>query len=257
VNGAAPRRLRITVTDGLAEIVLDNPAGSNRLDLTAAAALEDAVGVAADPSVRCVVITATGPRFCVGGDLTAFADTDAAAADLYRSAVRTELVLRALGDLPKPVVIGVHGAVAGAGLSFVLNADLVVAARSTRFVVGYAAVGLTPDCGVSYLLPRVIGQRRALQIMLEGTRIDAAHALEWGLVTDVVDDARLTSHVVALGQRLAAGPTHAFAQTKRLVRSSWESDRAVNAEDEARTIAAALRTAEAQQRIGAFLGTAR
>jgi 2-(1,2-epoxy-1,2-dihydrophenyl)acetyl-CoA isomerase len=102
--------------------------------------------------------------------------------------------------------------VAGAGLSFVLNADLVIAARSTRFVAAYTAVGLTPDCGISYLLPGVIGQR---------TRIDAARALDWGLIPKVVDDDDLTSRAVTVGRQLAAGPTPAFALTKRLIRSSW------------------------------------
>jgi enoyl-CoA hydratase/carnithine racemase len=99
VNGAASPPVRITITDGLAEIVLDNPAGSNRFDLSAAEAFDSAVNLAADPSVRCVVVIAARPGFCVGGDLTAFDDTDGAVADLHRSALRTELVLRALGDL--------------------------------------------------------------------------------------------------------------------------------------------------------------
>ena len=257
MSRAASPPVGITIADGVARIVLDNPAGSNRLGLAAAAALEDALSHAADPSARCVTVTATGTRFCVGGDLTGFADTDSAAAELHHSALRTERALRALGDLPKPVVVGVHGAVAGAGLSFVLNADLVVAARSTQFVVAYTAVGLTPDCGVSYLLPRLIGQRRALELMLLNTRIDADRALDWGLVTEVVDDDDVTTRVDAMGQRLAAGPEFAFAQTKRLVRSSWDIDRVANAEDEARTISVALRTADAQQRIGAFLANTR
>jgi 2-(1,2-epoxy-1,2-dihydrophenyl)acetyl-CoA isomerase len=243
----------VSVSGGVARIVLANPEAYNRLDLAAAEGLEVAVHRAAEADVRAVTVTAEGSRFCVGGDLTTFNDTDEAAATLYRSAVRSEAVLRALGDLPKPVVVGVHGAVAGAGLGFILVADLVVASRSTRFVFAYPAVGLTPDCGVSYLLPRVVGERRALTMALGDAGVSADDALAWGLVSELVGDADVARRVDDLAVGLAAGASHAYAETKRLIRCSWVTPREVHAEDEARTITAALRTPDAQRRITEFL----
>jgi 2-(1,2-epoxy-1,2-dihydrophenyl)acetyl-CoA isomerase len=248
-----PVRVRHSVADGVARIVLDRPEASNALDLAAAVGLHDAVDAARDDAVRCVVVAGSGPRFCVGGDLDSFVGSDDVAARLYDTALLTEGALRELGELPKPVVVGVHGAVAGAGLSFVLNADLAIAARSTRFVMAYAAVGLTPDCGVSYLLPRVIGQRRAMQMALLGSVLTADQALDWGLVSEVVADSQLETRLEKLGRELAAGPTHAFAETKRLIRAAEFTDRTDNALDEARTISSALMTEAAQTRVAAFL----
>jgi 2-(1,2-epoxy-1,2-dihydrophenyl)acetyl-CoA isomerase len=248
-----PAAVGFELAEGVARIVLNRPEMSNALDARAARELQRAVDAARSEAARCVVVTGAGPRFCVGGDLRTFVGSRDAAATLFDTAVLAESALRALGELPKPVVVGVHGAVAGAGLSFILNADLVMAARSTRFVMAYAAVGLTPDCGVSYLLPRVVGQRRALQMALRGTVLTAPEALNWGLVSEIVDDEELGARVQQLGRELAAGPSAALAEAKRLIRGSWTTDRSANALDEARTIAVALDRDEAQARIAGFL----
>jgi 2-(1,2-epoxy-1,2-dihydrophenyl)acetyl-CoA isomerase len=154
--------------------------------------------------------------------------------------------------LDKPVVAAVHGAVAGAGLAVLLNADLVVAARSTKFLMAYAGIGLTPDCGVSYLLPRAVGQQRALELALTGRVLTAERAHAWGLITEVVDDDQLAQRGEALADQLAGEPTFALGQAKRLIRESWTRSRPDSAEDESGTIARAVTTEVATARIARF-----
>lgn len=175
---------------------------------------------------------------------------------IWALAERLEAELRRLSELPVPVVAAVHGAVAGAGLAFLLNSDVVVSARSTRFTMAYAGVGLTPDCGVSYLLPRAVGQQRALELALTGRVLDAGEAAAWGLVTEVVDDEGLEARASALVEGLAsgaAGDTGALGQAKRLIRSAWETTRAASAADEVATISAAVTRPAAQRRIERFI----
>ncbi len=159
--------VRYAVDGNVARITLNRPEVSNAVDLPAAHAFEVAVQRAgADDEVRAVLLTGAGPRFCAGGDLAAMAADEDPAGYVRELALVFDRGLRSLAALPKPVVAAVHGAVAGAGLGVVLSADLVVAARSTKFAFAYTGVGLTPDCGVSVLLPRAIGQQRALQLAL-------------------------------------------------------------------------------------------
>jgi 2-(1,2-epoxy-1,2-dihydrophenyl)acetyl-CoA isomerase len=240
------------VVDRVAWLTLNRPAASNALDQPLVRALDAALDRAEDPGVRCVVVRAAGPRFCAGGDLTTFLGEDPARR-IRENATETERVLRRLGQLSQPVVAAVHGAVAGAGLAFVLNADIVLAARTTRFVAAYAGIGLTPDCGVSYLLPRVVGDRRALLMLLGGQQLLADQAEQWGLVSEVVDDADLPGRIEELARHLASDGGPAMEQTKRLLRSAWTVPRDAHAADEARTIAAALTTEIAQVRIAGFL----
>ncbi|MFE9445726.1 enoyl-CoA hydratase/isomerase family protein [Streptomyces sp. NPDC006602] len=241
-------------TDGtVGRVVLDRPEAANAFDLPAARALGEAVTAAESPTVRAVTVTGEGKRFCAGGDVASFVATTDRPSYLQNLATELEAQLRRLAALPKPVVAGVHGAVAGAGLAFMLNSDLVVAGRSTKFAFAYPGIGLTPDCGVSYLLPRAVGQQRALELALSGRVLAADEACAWGLVSEVVDDEQVAPRTGELAARLANGPMLAFGAAKRLIRDSWEVSRADNAEDEARTIARAVANDEAERLIKEFL----
>ena len=145
----------------------------------------------------------------------------------------------------------VQGAVAGAGLGLMLTADVVVSSPETKFVFAYPGIGATPDCGVSYLLPRAIGQQRALQFALLGKPLGAEQALAWGLVAEV--DEAATERGAAIAASFAAGPALALGQARRLIRSSAERTREEIGADEARTIAASVSGAEAQGLIETFL----
>jgi 2-(1,2-epoxy-1,2-dihydrophenyl)acetyl-CoA isomerase len=256
----APRGVRYEQEGRVGRVVLTRPEASNALDLPAAEALGaalDLLSAAVDrDEIGAVLLTGEGARFCAGGDVRSFVAADDQPGYLWTLAERLEAELRRLSELPVPVVAAVHGAVAGAGLAFLLNSDVVVAARSTRFTMAYAGIGLTPDCGVSYLLPRAIGQQRALELAITGRVLDAADAAAWGLVTEVVDDEALAARAAELAQSLASGVTGgvaALGHAKRLIRSSWDSTRAESAADEVATISAAVTSSEAQRRIERFM----
>jgi 2-(1,2-epoxy-1,2-dihydrophenyl)acetyl-CoA isomerase len=243
----------LSIEDGLAHITLNRPEAANSFDMPAAQALTAIVERCAADDIRVIVVTGAGKRFCAGGDVQSF--VAAAERSEYLRELATVLgdALRGLSDLAKPVVAGVQGAVAGAGLGFALAADLVVAERSTRFTMAFAGIGLTPDSGVSYLLPRVIGLRRALDLTLRQRVIDAETACEWGLVSEVVEDGTAAAQALELGRSLAAGPAVALGQARRLLRSGLEVSRDLHAADEAATIGTAVVGAEATALIDAFL----
>jgi 2-(1,2-epoxy-1,2-dihydrophenyl)acetyl-CoA isomerase len=153
--------------------------------------------------------------------------------------------------LEKPVVAAVHGAVAGAGLALMLSCDVVIAAAGTKFAFAYPGIGFTPDCGLSYLLPRAIGQQRALAFSLAGKPASASEALAWGMVAEVAEDAKTRAEELA--RIMAAGPATALGQVRRLLRHGWEVDRVEIGMDEARTITEMVKGAEAQSLISRFV----
>lgn len=242
-----------TVADGIARIELARPDQANAIDLPLARALGRAVRqAAADPDARVVVLSGAGSRFCAGGDVAAMAAHPEPEAYLLELADVMDDALQELGELDKPVVAQVQGVAAGAGMAVMLAADLVVSARSARYLTAYAGIGLTPDCGLPWLLPRAVGQQRALELMLTGRVLDAEEALAWGLVTRTVPDAALAAETHALAAALADGPAFAHGQARRLVRSAWAASRAESGADEARTISRAVVRPEARALISRF-----
>ena len=183
-------------------------------------ALEQAAG---DASVRCVVLTGAGRGFCAGQDLS---DPEAAPdqnlGDLIERRYQP-LCLR-LRSMPIPVVAAVNGVAAGAGANIALSCDLVLAARSASFIQAFAKIGLVPDCGGTWLLPRLVGRARALGLALLGDRLPAAEAERIGLIWRCVDDAELVDEVGALAARLAAMPTRALVETRRALDAAQQTD---------------------------------
>jgi 2-(1,2-epoxy-1,2-dihydrophenyl)acetyl-CoA isomerase len=240
------------VVDGVAHLELNRPDSANALDLAMATALRAAVqAVAADDDARAVLLTGAGRRFCAGGDVASFGEAEDPGAYIHELAVEADAATRALAGLHKPVVAAVHGAVAGAGLAVMLSCDLVVAEPGTSFVFAYPRIGLTPDCGVSWLLPRAVGQQRALRFALSGEPATAAEALAWGLVTDVVPDAAERAGEIAAGW--ATGAAGALGDVRRLLRAGWTSSREEAGAEEARTIAARVDSDESRALVARFL----
>lgn len=240
------------VTDGIAHIRLNRPEASNTIDMALATGLREAAEAARDDdAVRVVLVTGAGKRFCSGGDIRSFVDEEDPAY-LQRLAEEAGAAVMTLEDLAKPVVTAVHGAVAGGGLGVMLAGDLVVAQEGTKFVFAYPAIGLTPDCGVSYLLPRAVGQQRALAFALSGRPMSAQDALAQGLVAEVVEDAPARALELATG--LAKGAAGAFGDSRRLLRASWTRDRATSAADEAATLSGNGQGEEARALFAQFLG---
>ena len=152
-----------------------------------------------------------------------------------------------------PIVVGVQGSAAGAGLGLAVGGDIVIAAESARFVVAYTKIGLNPDGGTSFLLPRLVGLRRAQEMTLMNTPVDAASACEMGLVTRVVADDALESEVAAAAQTLAAGARRAQGEAKRLLRTSFDESLALHLEAEAAAIVRSAERPDAREGISAFL----
>lgn len=237
---------------GVGRITLNRPTVANAVDLPTAHALRAAVAQAgADTSVGAVLVTGAGPRFCAGGDVASMVAAEDRSAALHELAEALDGALQDLAALDKPVVCAVQGAVAGAGLAVMLSCDVIVAEASTKFVMAYPGVGLTPDCGVSWLLPRAVGQQRALEFALTGRVLTGPEALAWGMVTESVEGGA-AERATALAETMAAGPAYALGQARRLLRAGWESTRAAAGAEESRTIAEAVGTPYAAQALAGF-----
>lgn len=245
---------RLSLSGGVATIRLVRPDAGNALDLPTANALRDAVAelASAVDAIHVVVLRADGRLFCAGGDVRAMAaapDRPAFVAELAGVLHETLETLRAL---PVPVVAVVQGAAAGAGVGLLLAADVVLAADHATFVAAYPSVGLSPDCGVSALLPAVVGARRAALFLLTGVPVDAATALDWGLVSEVCPAETLDARAGEVVAGIAALPRRAVGEAARLLRRSGERSYAVQLADEAATIARLSATDEAAALLAAF-----
>ncbi|QNP65153.1 enoyl-CoA hydratase/isomerase family protein [Streptomyces genisteinicus] len=209
------------VTDGLATITINRPEAMNAMNVAAKEALRDAARAAADDSaVRAVLLTATGKAFCVGQDLKEHVSLLAAAEKSGSGGVMSTVrehynpVVRALTGMAKPVVAGVNGVAAGAGLGFALAADYRIVADTATFTTSFAGVALTADSGVSWTLPRLVGPSRAADLLLFPRSFSAQEAFDWGIANRVVPAAELAAEALKVARALAEGPTVAYAALK-------------------------------------------
>jgi len=204
----------ITRTEGVLEIAFNRPEKKNALTRAMYAAVIDAFAAAdSDPAVRVIVLTGIGDTFTSGNDIKDFQQR---AASNERSTASP--FLTALKDLKKPLIGAVNGAAIGVGTTMLAHCDLIVAARSARFVMPFTSLGLVPEAGSSLLFPRLVGHQRANALLLLGEPLDAATALDWGFVNQVVDDQDLMPTAHALARRLAALPPQSVQLTKKLIR---------------------------------------
>ncbi|GAB3887940.1 enoyl-CoA hydratase/isomerase family protein [Terrabacter terrigena] len=244
----------LSVSDGVATIRLGRPDAGNAFDLPAALMLRDAVTEIGRTvhEVHVVVVRADGRLFCAGGDVRAMSAAPDRAAFVAELAGVLHETLTALRALPVPVVAVVQGTAAGAGVGLLLAADIVVAAEHATFVAAYPSVGLSPDCGVSALLPAAVGARRAALFLLTGAPIDAATALDWGLVTEVCDLDDLDARAGEVVADIAALPREAVGEAARLLHLAPQRSYAAQLADEAATIARLSGTPDAEALITAF-----
>jgi len=209
----------------VATLTLNRPEVLNALDRTMALELNEAYAeLSADDGVRCVVIRGAGRGFMAGGDVATFHQNldniEQTIDDLIGIYHKGVLML---SGMPKPVIASIHGPVAGAGLGLALNADYGLAADSTVFTSAYIMIGTIPDGGSTYLLTRLVGRRKALELAMLSRPVDAEQALELGLVNRVVPADELEAETMALAERLAKGPTRAYGETKALINRSYEA----------------------------------
>jgi 2-(1,2-epoxy-1,2-dihydrophenyl)acetyl-CoA isomerase len=228
--------------------------GRNAIDPAMVDQLAEALEGCREPGVRAVLISADGPAFTVGGDLHHLAehrdDLDGAlatAVPLFHD------VLMALAALEAPVIAAVHGAIAGGGLGIAWFSDLVLAAEGTRFATGFANLGLSGDGGSSWWLPRLVGLRRAKELLIGGRVLDAREALDWGFITEVVPAGELEARAESVAAELARGPTFAFARMRRLLHTSTERTLEQQLAAEAEAMVASAGTPDAVEALNAFL----
>ena len=248
--------LEYEVRDGVAHLTFAREAAANSLNLRLCEELrEAALACHRDPAVRAILLKARGRMFCSGGDLPSFAAAgDDAPSLIRRMTVHLHAAVSLLARTDAPVVAAVQGAAAGAGMSLVCACDLVVAGESARFAMAYTKAGLSPDGSGTWVLPRLVGRQRALELMLTNRMLSAQEALDWGIVTRVVPDAEVEASARKLAAELAAGPTRAYGLVKRLVLSSASESLETQMELEAAGIADSAASADGREGIAAFLG---
>jgi 2-(1,2-epoxy-1,2-dihydrophenyl)acetyl-CoA isomerase len=211
------------LTDGIARLTLNRPDRLNSFNVDMHAEVRDALErVRADATCRVLVLTGAGRAFCAGQDLSDRAvSPGGGATDLGESIeLRYKPLALALRTMPKPVIAAVNGVAAGAGANIALACDLVIAARSASFIQSFAKLGLVPDSGGTWNLPRLVGQARAIGLALLGDKLSAEQAAQWGMIWRCVDDAELPAVVDQLAHQLAAAPTRGLARTKEAIYAS-------------------------------------
>ena len=244
----------LEVDANVATITLNRPEASNSLDMALGRSLlAAALRCESDPQVRAVVLTGAGRHFCFGGDLRGMLDAgEGSPAYLNELTTQIHAALSCFTRMNAPVIAAVNGTAAGGGVGLLCATDLAVAGQSSRFTLAYTGVALAPDCSTSFLLPRIIGRRRALELLLTNRVLSADEALAWGLVNQVVADDQVLAIARELAGRLAQGPTGAFGAVKRLIDAAdpgLESQMAL----EGRAIALQSASAEGREGVRAFL----
>lgn len=248
------QNILVSVVGDIARLSLNRPQAGNAMDGAMIRELRDAAHAIAKAQPRAVILSAKGKQFCSGGDLRSFEELGPVIRDelreltlIYHEAVTV------LTSLDAPLIAAVQGPAAGAGLSLVCMCDFAVAASQAVFTAAYTRVGLSPDGGLSYHLPRIIGLRRALDLVLTNRFFSAGEALELGIVNEVVTAERLEARTTELAAQLASGATAALGQSKRLLRSSMDRDLAQQLEQESLGFASIAATADAAEGRAAFL----
>lgn len=249
-------RAKLSINGPVATLTLNHPEVMNAVSMEMLGGLSKAMDEVEDPAnnVRCLVMTGEGRGFCTGANLQGRGDNSGGRPDAG-SALETAYhpFLRRLRNLKMPFVTAVNGPAAGVGMSFALMGDLVVCARSSYFLQAFRRIGLVPDGGSTWILPRLVGKARAMELSLLGEKLPAETALQWGLVNRVYDDEKLMGEVATLAKDLANGPTVSLGLIRQLY---WEStdnsyEEQLNMERQSQRIAGA--SADFKEGVKAFL----
>ncbi len=248
--------MRLEQDGAIARLTLTRPEDGNTLTPLLAKELRDAaLRCRDDETIRAVLLSAEGDMFSAGGDVGEFA----AAGDNLPAVLKTMLgdfhgAVEILATMDAPVVTAVNGMAAGGGFSLVLMSRYVVAADSARFVMAYTGIGLSPDGGSTYFLPRLVGLRRAEELMLTNRRLSAQEALEWGIINRITDENSVLAEAEKMVQTLARGPTKAYARVRSLLLASSNSSLTDQLNREGEAIVASAKTADGKEGIAGFAG---
>jgi 2-(1,2-epoxy-1,2-dihydrophenyl)acetyl-CoA isomerase len=247
-------RIRVDIDDGLGTITLAAPERLNAFDGPMVATLAGAcAALAADTAVRAILIAAEGRGFCAGLDLKWAAQQETSMIETSRQVI-TDLhgTITELRRAPKPVVTAVHGPAAGAGVGLALAGDVVLASSDARFSLAYSKIGLAPDGGTTYALPRLVGEKRALALFFSGDAVPADEAKAMGLVTDVLPAEDFDQQARAYANKLAHGPTLAYALAKQLVLDSLREGLETQMEKERHAITRTFASQDYRNGVAAF-----
>lgn len=238
---------------GIRTLTLNRPEVFNSFNLNLGRAFQEALDAAAsDPEVRCVVVTGAGKAFCAGQDLKEVTAPDAP--DFYTVVEETyNASIRRIRAMEKPVIAAVNGVAAGAGANIALACDLVVARESAAFIQAFSKIGLIPDSGGTWMLPRLVGMQRAAALAFLGDRVSASEAASLGMIYRAVADEVFEAEVDALAVRLAALPTRALGLTKRAFNAGWDQSLSDHLTTERDLQIAAAATADYAEGVAAFL----
>lgn len=221
-------KVQVESLGAVIRVTLNDPETLNAMGEKMAREFREAIRFAGDPAqdFRCLVLTGAGRAFCSGGNVGMMGGGDGAPAgepaDRISLGTHHHYVMKLLKCLPYPIITGVNGPAAGLGFSYALAGDLVVAAKSAFFLAAFRNLGVSPDGGLSWTLPKIIGWARARELLLMGNRLPAEQALEWGLINRVFDDGDFMESTMALAQEVASGPTVALGKIRQLAWEGWD-----------------------------------
>jgi 2-(1,2-epoxy-1,2-dihydrophenyl)acetyl-CoA isomerase len=249
------RGVVVSVDGNVATIRLNDPPSMNALSSSMAADLDDAVArLSASPEVRCLVVTGTGRGFSAGGDVQSFYDHRDDPHEIMEEILDgLHGAVSRLLEAPFPTIAAINGVVAGAGMGLAMATDLAVAVDTAVFTMAYTGIGVSPDGSSTFFLPRLVGSRRAMEMILTNSRLSASEALELGLVNQVVAIDDFDAAVRSLAVKLAEGPTLAYVRARELVMQSFASDPRTQMASEAARIIAAGSTADFAEGVTAFI----
>ncbi len=248
--------IEFEITDGVAVLTLNRPDRMNSFNTEMHAEVRDAIKqVKKSEEVRCLLITGNGRGFCAGQDLSdRNVDPNAEMPNLGESIEKNyNPLIRSLQALEMPVICAVNGVAAGAGANIAFACDIVLAARSASFIQAFCKIGLVPDSGGTWTLPRLVGHARAMALSMLGDKISAEQAMAWGMIWKCVDDESLKDEALAMAKQLATQPTKGLALIKRAIQSSWDNsfDEQLDLERDLQTLAG--RTEDYREGVSAFM----
>lgn len=250
-----PETLQVTIENKIATIAFNRQDAMNSFNKLMADELEEVTEqIAADNSVRAVLLKGAGKLFMAGGDLNFFYENLDSMPQGVMKIVRTlNASIINLMHMPKPILASVHGSVAGVGISLMMACDLVIAAEQTKFTMAYSKIGISPDGGATYNLPRIVGVRKAMEWLMLSELFDAQDALQHGLINWVVPLDKLEEETNSLLKKLVSSPTQSIAHVKRLVNQSWQLGLQSHLENEGRAFEFCASTEDFKKGVTAFL----
>jgi len=260
MDGAANKAVIFNSVDGVATITLNRPPALNALNAEMVSGLAEAVQAAGEDAARVVVVRGAGDHFMAGGDIKWFKEQIDAEPD--KAVIQREFeafihpvhdIVKTMRAMPKPIVAAIRGACAGFGVSMAAACDLAIAADDAFFTLAYCHIGVSPDGGSTYALPRAVGLKRAFEIAILGDRFNAETAKEIGLINQIASVPDFEGAVAKLAKRLANGPTHAYGNTKALLNASLGATLDAQLDAEAKSFSDCAATADFAEGVTAFV----